>query len=75
MLLEVVNIAVSVGSFVGMVCIANKIKSGFIVFFFVDLGLSYIGYISGQYGVIAMAVLYFLANCYAYYKWSTVKSL
>lgn len=65
-----VNILAAVGALAGMLCIAHKNKLGFIIFFGVELCFTYLGLISGQYGLIACAVIYLGANIYSYQKWS-----
>ncbi len=70
MIIEIVNVLVAVGAFSGIMCLAHKLKIGFVIFFGVEVGMAYIGYMSGQYGVIAMSIIYFFSNFYAYYQWS-----
>lgn len=69
-LLHLVNILSAIGAFTGIMLLAYKRKLGFVVFFGVELCMFYIGLISGQYGVLAMSIIYFFSNIYAYIKWS-----
>lgn len=70
-LLTLANIVSVIGSFAGMIFIAHKKRIGFVIFFFVECSMSYIGYMTEQYGIILMSVLYFTANMYSFYCWST----
>jgi nicotinamide riboside transporter PnuC len=68
----IINIVAAVGSLIGILCLAHKIKTGFIVFFIVELCMFYIGMDTKQYGVVAMSIIYFFSNIYAYYQWSKI---
>lgn len=70
MLLQIINILVALGAFTGIMLLAHKQKLGFIVFFMVELCMFYIGYMSAQYGVLAMSIIYFFSNIYAYWQWT-----
>ena len=52
-----------------MLLLAYKNKNAFLLFLVVEVCMMYIGLETKQYGVLLMAVLYFLANIFAYYKW------
>lgn len=69
MLLALISILVAVGAFCGIMLLAHKRKEGFIVFFGVEVCMFYIGYMSAQYGVLAMSIIYFFSNMCAYYQW------
>lgn len=68
-LLQFVNVFSALGALIGIICLAYKRKIGFIVFFGVECCMFYIGYKSYQYGVLAMSIIYFFANIFAYFKW------
>jgi len=69
-LLLVVNILVAICSVLGILLLAHKKKSGFIIFFIVEACMFYIGLETKQYGILSMSVTYFFSNIYAYYCWS-----
>lgn len=69
-LLQLVNILSALGAFCGIMLLAHKRKLGFVVFFGVELCMFYIGLMSDQYGVLAMSIIYFFSNIYAYWQWS-----
>lgn len=73
MILQLVNLLAAIGSLVGIILLAHKRKTGFIVFFGVEVCMFYIGLISSQYGVLAMSIIYFFSNIYAYCQWSREK--
>lgn len=54
----------------GMILVGHKNKRGFLVFLAVECSLCYIGIATGQYGIIAMAVLYFFTDMYAHHLWT-----
>lgn len=70
MMLILANFLSAVGAFTGIMMLAHKRKFGFVIFFGVEICMFYIGFMSGQYGVLAMSVIYFFSNIYAYYQWS-----
>lgn len=69
MLLQIVNILSAILAFIGIMLLAHKRKAGFVVFFFVECCMFYIGLMSEQYGVLAMSIIYFFSNIYGYYQW------
>lgn len=69
-LLYIANILSSIGALIGIMLLAHKRKLGFVVFFGVEACMFYIGLMSGQYGVLAMSIIYFFSNIYAYYQWT-----
>lgn len=69
MMLEIANVLVAVGAFTGIMLLAHKKKLGFIIFFGVEACMFYIGLMSEQYGVLAMSIIYFFSNIYAYLCW------
>jgi hypothetical protein len=70
MVLQIINVLVAIGAFTGIMLLAHKRKLGFVVFFGVEICMFYIGLMSQQYGVLAMSIIYFFSNIYAYYQWS-----
>jgi hypothetical protein len=70
MMLAIANFLAAVGAFTGIMMLAHKRKLGFVVFFGVEMCMFYIGLMSSQYGVLAMSVIYFFSNIYAYIQWS-----
>ncbi len=70
MILEIANFIAAFGAAIGIALLAHKRKSGFFIFFGVELCMFYIGYMTDQYGVLAMSVIYFFFNIYGYYQWS-----
>jgi len=72
-LLEICNVFSAVGACLGMLLLAHKNKLGFVIFFGVEISMSYIGWVTQQYGIIVMSLLYFLSNIYAFYKWTTAE--
>jgi len=68
-LLLSLNILYPILALIAMIMLAHKMKTAFIIFLFVEVIMLYIGTVSGQYGISVMAVLYFFANIYSYYKW------
>lgn len=68
-LLEAVNIIYTICGFIGIMLLAHKNKMGFVVFFVVEVCMGYIGYKTQQQGLVVMAVVYFLSNMYALYRW------
>ena len=70
MFLVVVNILIPLLSLIGILCLAHKYKTGFVIFLVVEFCMMYIGYTSMQYGIIAQAIVYFFSNIYAYWQWS-----
>lgn len=69
-ILQLANTLAALGAFVGIMLLAHKIKIGLIVFFGVEICMFYIGYMSEQFGVLAMSIIYFFSNIYAYIQWS-----
>lgn len=70
MMLAIANFLAALGAFTGIMLLAHKQKVGFVVFFGVEICMFYIGLMSSQYGVLAMSVIYFFSNIYAYILWS-----
>ena len=64
------NILIVISAVIGMFLIADKNKLGFIVFLITEASLTYIGYDSGNYGLIATAFVYLNMNIYSYIKWT-----
>ena len=69
-ILFIINIISVILCTLGALCIAHKSKAGFVIYFGVELCMMYIGYSTQQYGLIVMAVIYFVMNIYSYLKWS-----
>lgn len=69
-MLIVANILLVIGAMTGMYCIAHHEKKGFIIFLAVEASMGYIGYATGNYGLIIAAALYLCMNVYSYIKWS-----
>lgn len=71
--MDTVNIAVNVTypslALIAMILLAHKKKVAFLIFVFVEILMIYIGISSKQYGIAAMAVVYFFTNIYAYLQW------
>lgn len=69
-MLQIANILAAIGAFCGIMLLAHRKKLGFVVFFGVEVCMFYIGVMSMQYGVLAMSIIYFFSNIYAYCQWS-----
>ena len=69
-ILLLANIVLVIGALLGMYCIAHKDKRGFIIFLGVESSMSYIGWATGNYGLILAAMLYLGMNLYSYIMWS-----
>ncbi len=69
-ILTLANIIIFITAFVGMLLVAHKSKWGFIVFFLVELSMAYIGAVTGNYGLVITALMYFCMNIYSFIKWS-----
>ena len=65
----IANITVVVSNFIGLVLITKKERSGFLVFFIAEVSLAYLGAISLNYGLIALAIVYIIMNIYGYIEW------
>lgn len=70
MLITIANCTYPVLAMIGMILLAHRKKSAFVVFLFVEILMFYIGAISGQWGIAVMAVMYFITNIYSYCKWA-----
>lgn len=64
-----VNIITMITAPLATLLLAYKRKEGFLVFVIVEVCYVYIGVNTGQFGIIGVAILYFIMNCYGYYKW------
>lgn len=64
------NVVYPILALTAMYLLAHKMKSAFIIFLFVEILMAYIGIVSEQYGILAMALMYFFMNIYSYIKWS-----
>ena len=67
------NILMVVSALAGMICIAHKVKWGFVIYFITELTFWYIGYTTANYGLCIAAVLYFTVNVYSFIMWSKAK--
>lgn len=68
--LTFVNLLYPCLALTAMILLAHKIKAAFLIFIFVEMMMVYIGIVSHQFGIIAMAIIYFFTNIYAYWQWS-----
>ena len=66
----IANVLIVLGAMFGMYFIAHKNKYGFIIFLIVEASMAYIGYTTGNWGLVLTAGLYFVMNIYSWYKWS-----
>lgn len=66
-----VNIVVFLAAFSATMLIAHKNKWGFACFVIVEVCYTYLGLKTGQYGIVAIAIMYFCVNLYGLYKWSS----
>tara|TARA_R110000868_G_scaffold55347_7_gene172043 strand:- start:221 stop:457 length:237 start_codon:yes stop_codon:yes gene_type:complete len=73
LMLLIANIAVFFSALIGMLCIANKNKWGFVIFILAELSLAYIGYSTKSYGLIFTAGMYACMNVYSWIKWTNEK--
>lgn len=70
MLDVIVNIVVAIAAPCAVISLAHKKKFGFLIFIIVEVCYTYIGIKTQQYGIVCIAVFYFISNLYGYYKWS-----
>lgn len=69
MLLTIANILYPLLATLAILMVAHKKREAFIIFLVVEVLMFYIGYESKQWGISAMAVIYFFSNIYAYILW------
>lgn len=66
----ILNIISFIGAFAGILCLAHKKSIGFLIFtVVVEPCVGTIGYVSGNYGLTASAIMYIIVNIYGYKKW------
>lgn len=66
----IVNIVTLISAPLATGLLAYKRKEGFLVFVIVEACYIYLGLKTGQFGIIGVALLYFVMNCCGYYKWT-----
>lgn len=74
-MLIIANIILVISALIGMYCISNYDKRGFIVFFIVEMSMGYIGIKTGNYGLTVAAVLYLVMNVISYFKWQRAEEI
>ena len=67
--LQLANIIYPIFAVLGMLLLAHRKQSAFIILTIVDVLLFYIGYNSGQQGISTMAIMYLIMNAYGYKQW------
>lgn len=70
MLDVIINIIVAISAPCAVISLAHKKKIGFLIFVIVEVCYTYIGLTTGQYGIVFIAIFYFISNIYGYIRWS-----
>lgn len=71
--IEIINVLYVIAAFSGMLLVAHKKSIGFLVFLVAEMCMLCVGIHSEQYGMVTMALVYFVTNIWAYRKWEKSK--